>query len=82
MEKTQELLMTVSRVALTNDGSVQHVQSGEQGGGSVPLIVMGLALWRSGNPGRNGRRLGAIQGLNLALLVHAENEGFIGRVQV
>ena len=44
VEETQELLMTVSRLTLTNDGSVQYVQGGEQGGGSMPLIVMGLSL--------------------------------------
>ena len=44
VEKTQELLMAVSWLALSNDGSVQHVQSGKQGGGSMALIVMGLSL--------------------------------------
>ena len=44
VEETQELLMTVSRLTLPYDGSVQYVQRGEQGGSSMPLIVMGLSL--------------------------------------
>jgi hypothetical protein len=79
VEETQELLMAVSWLALTNDGSVRHVQSGEQGGGSVPLIVVGLSLRQPRAQRQNG--LGAIQSLNL-LFSSTLNQGFLGRVQV
>lgn len=59
--------MAVARHAGANDGAVNRVQCGEQGGGAVTLVVMGHG---PAAPFLDGQtRLSAIQGLNLALLI-------------
>ena len=58
----------------------QHVQRGEQGRGAVALVVVGH---RAGPAGLDRqRRLGAIQRLDLALLVHAQHDRVLRRVQI
>lgn len=54
--------------------SVEDVESGEQDSGAVTFVVMRLAFRQSGPQGEDRR--GAIQGLNLALLVHAQRRAF------
>ena len=57
-----------------------HIQRGKQGGGAMPFIVMGhggpapLLEWESG--------LGAIQRLDLTLLIYAEDERMVGGIQI
>jgi hypothetical protein len=80
VEEAEEFLMAVPRLAATDHRAVEHVESGEQGGGAMPFVVMGLSLRKSRAKGQN--RLRAVKSLNLALLVHAENEGLIGRIHV
>src|SRR2546430_16852811 len=65
IEKANELNVAVTLHAAANDGAVEHAERGEQGGGSVPLIVMrhGLAAPRLNR--QSG--LGAIERLDLAL---------------
>lgn len=41
VEEANELLVAVARHAAAEDGAVEHVERGEQGGGAVPLVVMG-----------------------------------------
>ena len=72
---------SVLRQAAADHHSGEHVQRGEQGSGAVAFVVMGhraspALLHRQG-------RLGAVQGLDLALLlVYAQHHGLLRRVQV
>ena len=76
--------MPVSPVAFADDRAGQHVQRGEQRGRPVALVVMDhravtARLHRQA-------RLRTVQGLNLALLVHAQHDAqhdcLVRRVQV
>ena len=79
-QKLTKLLRTMARVADADDRPAFHVQGGEQRRGPVPDVVVGA----SGRQARSHRqeRRGAIEDLNLALLVHAEHQGPIWRMQV
>ena len=72
--------MAVPGQALADHRAGEHVQRGEQGGGAVALVVVGH---RAG-PARlhRQRRLGAVQRLDLGLLVHAQHDRLLRRVQV
>ena len=67
VEETNELLVAMALHVEADHSSVEDVNRGEQGGRSVPLVVMGH---RSGaallhrQPG-----LGAVEGLDLALFI-------------
>lgn len=72
--------MAMSRHAIANDRAIEHVQRGKQGRCAIPFVVVRL-------PGRDSRpqrqeRLSAVEGLNLTFLVDAENQGFVGRIQI
>jgi hypothetical protein len=41
IEKADELLMTVTLHASADDLAFHHVERGEQGGGAMPLVVVG-----------------------------------------
>ena len=79
-QEGEELLVPVARAALGQDCAGGDVEGGEQGGGAVAHIVMGDALGIA-EPHRQ-QRLGALQRLDLRLLVHAQHHRMIGRVQV
>ena len=57
-----------------------HVQGGEQRRGAVADVVVGDPLDVTQPHGQH--RLGALQGLDLAFFVHAQDHGVVGRVQV
>ena len=62
------------------DAAVEHVERGEQGGGAVALVVVGH---RAGAAGLHRQaRLGAVERLDLALLVDAQHQRLLGRVEV
>ena len=65
---------------LTDDAAGFKFQRRKQRGGSVALVVMGAPLSLTGSHGQ--QRLGAVQRLNLALLVHAEDQSVIRRVHI
>jgi integrase len=72
--------MAMAAITAADGDSAGNVQSGKQGGNSVPLIVMGLPR---GYTGRQGQyRLGAVQCLSLAFFVDTQHDGPIRRVQV
>jgi hypothetical protein len=48
LEELQPFLMPVPRHALADDHAGQHVQRGEQGGGAVALVVVGVCPERGG----------------------------------
>ena len=57
-----------------------HLERGEQGGGAVADVVVGLLLRHPGHD-RQDRR-GPVQGLDLRLLVDTEHDGLLRRVQI
>ena len=59
------------RLALGNDLPGGDVEGGEQVGGTVSLVVVRLPFRQAGTERKN--RLGAIQSLDLALLIHTEH---------
>jgi len=68
------------RLALGNDLPGGDVEGGEQGGGPVPFVVVRLPFRQAGPERKN--RLGAIQRLDLALLIHTEHNRLVGWIQV
>ena len=80
VEELEELGVAVPRQALADHRAGQHVQGGEQRRGAVALVVMGHRARPSGH--HRQRRLGAVQGLDLGLLVHAQHDRLLRRVQI
>ena len=79
-QEFQKLLVTVPAIALADDLALQNFQGGEQTGGAIALVVVGH---RAQTPFLHGQpRLGAVQSLDLGLLVHAQHQGLVGRIQV
>ena len=79
-EESQEFLMPMARHAFVEDLASGHVQSSEEGRGTVTFVVM---RHRSSTPFLQGQaRLGAVQGLDLALLVESEDHGPLRGVDV
>jgi hypothetical protein len=80
VQEADELLMPVALHATADDRSVQDVERGEQGGRAVPLIVVG----HGSGPALLHRqtRLGAVQGLDLGLLVHRQDNGVGRRIDI
>ena len=80
VEEADELLMPVALHVAADDGAVEHVERGEQRGGAVALVVVGH------RPGaallHRQARLGAVERLDLALLVDREDDGMGGRIDV
>ena len=79
-DEADELLMPMARDAASDDLTLQHAQGGEQGRGTVAFVVVGhgralAALQRK-------TRLGAVEGLDLALLVDGHHHRVPGRVHV
>ena len=79
-EEAQELLMAVARPALGQDPAGGDVQGSEEGGGAVADVAVRDALGVAEPEGQEG--LGALQGLALALLVDAQDQGMVGRMKV
>ena len=80
LEEADELLMAVALHALADHGAVEHVERGEQGGGAVALVVVGhgaAAALLHRQP-----RLGAVERLDLALLVDRQHDGMRRRIDV
>ena len=72
--------MPVAGVAGVGDLAGGDLQRGEQRGGAVADVVMGGLLRQAGSH-RQDRR-GPVQGLDLRLLVDAQHDRVLGRVQV
>ena len=80
VEEADELLVPVALHVAADDGAVEDVERGEQGGGAVPLVIVRHG---SGAPRLHRQsRLGAVEGLDLALLVDREDDGVGRRVDV
>ena len=79
-EEAQELLVAMARPALGQDPAGGNVQGGEEGGGAVADVAVRDAFDVTQSEGQEG--LGALQGLDLALLVNAQDHGMVGRIKV
>ena len=80
IEEADELLMPMVRHTAAGDFTFQDVEGGEQRSGAVALIVVGHGTGASLLHRQAG--LGAIESLNLTLLVNRENNSVIGRIDV
>ena len=63
-----------------DDGAVEHVERGEERGGAVPLVVVGHRAGAALLHRQAG--LGAVERLDLALLVDREHDGVRRRVEI
>ncbi len=70
-EKTQIFLMPVTRSTFREHFAVRRVQCGEQRGGSVASIIVSHSFDITQSQWQH--RLGTLQRLNSALLIHAQN---------
>ena len=83
VEVTQEgekLLMAVARLTFGEHLAIRDVQGSEQGGCAVAHVIMSNAVDIAQPHGQH--RLGAVEGLNLALFVDAEDQSVIRWVEV
>jgi hypothetical protein len=80
VEEGADLLTAVPLAAGANHLSRLHIQGGEQIGRAVTHVIMGpsLDLARS----HRQHRSGALEGLDLGLFIHAQNQSAIGRSHV
>ena len=65
---------------VSDDLARGHIESGIEIGRAVADVVMGAPLWEPGSKWQD--RGGAVERLDLGLLVDTENEGSVGRVDV
>jgi hypothetical protein len=80
VEKGEELLMGVLGIARAGDLPGRDLQGGVEAGGPVALVVMSHPV-RLATLDRQ-RRLGAIQRLDLRLLIHAQDQRALRRRQI
>ena len=80
LQEPNKFLVSVSGHAVSDDCAIEHAQSREQRRRAVARIVVGLAFGNAG--AQRGCRSCPIEGLNLTLLVDAENQSLVGRVEV
>jgi hypothetical protein len=80
VEEADELLVPVPRHALADDAAIQDIEGGEQRGRSVPDVIVG----HGAGPALLHRqaRLGAVERLDLALLVDREHDRVRRRVEI
>ena len=76
----EKLLMAMLRHALLNDVAGGHIEGRKQRRRAMTLVIVGE---RAGAPALEREAwLGAIQGLDLALLIKREDDSPLGRLQV
>jgi len=80
LQKAQIFLMTMSAFAFGNYLSPGDIQCSKKRCRAMTLIVVGNSLDVSESHGQH--RLSAIQRLDLAFFIHAENYCLVGRIQV
>ena len=80
VQKSNEFLMTMTLHIAADDRAVEDVEGGEQCGRTVPFVVVGHragAAWLDRQTG-----LGAVERLDLALLVDREDDSMGGRIDI
>ncbi len=80
IQEPDEFLMAMALHAAADDLAFEHVEGGKERCGAVAFVVVrhgsGAALLH------RQARLGAVQRLDLALLVDREHDGVLGRIDV
>ena len=79
-KEPQPFLVPMARQAGGDDGALRDIQGGKERGGAMALIIVRHRAAATGLERQAG--LGAIQGLDLAFLIHAQDHGMLGRVQI
>ncbi len=80
LQELQPLLMAMPILALPDEGAIGHIERRKERRGAVADVVMGH---RAGAPFLERQAgLRAVQRLDLALLVAAEDERVLGRIQI
>ena len=74
----QEAHMLLAAMALTEDRTGRKVECCKQGGGAMTDVVARHAFHMAQAHGK--QVLGAFQGLDLALFIHAQHHRFVRRV--
>ena len=72
--------MAVPAETLADDFAIQNIERGKQGRGAVAHIVMGPCAAAAGLERQTG--LGAIECLNLALLIDTEHDRLVRRIEI
>src|SRR5689334_1937396 len=80
IQETQKLLMPMARLALRDNRSFENIERCKKRGGSMPPVVMRLPFRKAF--AQRQYRLGTIESLNLALLIHAQHNRFIRRIHI
>jgi hypothetical protein len=80
LEEPQEFLVAVAGSASVDDAPGRDLQRGEQGGGAMSGVIVGALLGASRPHVAHG--LGALQGLDLGLLIDAQHDRAVGWVRV
>lgn len=80
LKESDELLMPMAGHAVSDHLAVEHAQGGKQGGRSMADVIMRHCSTAAFLQGQTG--LGSVKGLDLAFLVHAQNQGLVRRIQI
>lgn len=80
VQETNELFMAMTLHALAENLALKDIKRREQGGDAMTLIVVGHGACASLL--HRQPWLGAVQCLNLALLIDREHDGVVGRIGI
>src|SRR6516162_5714337 len=72
--------MAMALHVLSDDGAVEHVEGGEQRGGTMAFVVVGHGAGAARLHRQS--RLGAVKSLDLAFFIDREHHGMVGRLDV
>jgi hypothetical protein len=72
--------MAVALHAAADHRAVEYTERGEQGGGAVPLVIVRHRLAAPGLDRQS--RLGAVEGLDLALFINRQHHGMGRRIEI
>ena len=79
-EEPQPFLVPMAWQAGGDDGALGDIQGGKERGGAMALIIRRHRAAATGLERQAG--LCAVQGLDLAFLIHTQDDGMLGRVQI
>ncbi len=80
LKEADELLMPMARHAISDHPAVEHAQGGKQSRRSMTHIIMRHCSTATFLQGQTG--LASVQSLDLAFLIHAQNQRLVRRIQI
>jgi dihydroxyacetone kinase len=80
LREADEFLVAMTLHVAADHAAVEHVEGGEQGGRAVALVVVRHGTGAAGL--HRQARLGAVERLDLALLIDREHDGMRRRVDI